>query len=310
MTRRQYGLVLVSVAALLWSLAGLFVRLVDLPVWDLILWRCAFAGAALVVIAMLRPGRGGTFGWAGLGASILAAATMAAYAASLTLTSVANVLIVYATLPFATAGLAWFLLGERSSRRMLVASAASLAGVALVAGQSLRLDDLAGNALAVTMTIAFAGLLVITRRFGRIDLTRVNAVAAFLCVLIALPLFSGTVPTLPALALLAGFGILTTALSFVLFLEGGRHIPSTEAALISLLDVLLGPLWVWFVVAEDPGAGALVGGAVVLVAVVWYLSPGLAWRPRGRRPAKTPPGLLDAAPTVEASCRECRSSAS
>lgn len=301
MTRRRLGLALVSIAVLFWSLAGLFVRLVDLPVWDLILWRGAFAGIALVAIAVLRPARGLGYGWAGLGASVLAGGTMAAYAASLTLTSVANVLIVYATLPFATAGLAWVLLGERSSRRMLAASAVSLMGVALVAGQSLRLDDVAGIGFAATMTLAFAALLVMTRRFGRIDLTWVNAIGAFLCVLVALPMASDTLPNLRDLMILAGLGILTTALSFLLFLEGGRYIPSTEAALISLLDVLLGPLWVWLVVAENPGAGALTGGAVVLAAVVWYLSLGLGGRARRTRSATRQPDLAIEATCVEAS---------
>ncbi|WP_279356322.1 EamA family transporter [Methylobacterium indicum] len=112
--RRRDGLALVAVATLLWSLAGLFVRLIDLPAWDLILWRSVFAGLALLAISILRPAKDLAFGWIGLGASVLAAVTMAAYAASLTLTSVANVLIVYATLPFVSAGLAWLLLGERS----------------------------------------------------------------------------------------------------------------------------------------------------------------------------------------------------
>ncbi len=254
MTRRRYGLTPWGPPFFSGVFAGLFVRLADVPVWDLILWRCGFAGLALVVISIAQPTQGAVFGWTGFGASILAAVTMAAYAASLTMTSVANVLIVYATMPFATAGLAWFLLGERSSRRMLVASTVSLAGVAVMAGQSLRMDDLAGIALALTMTLAFAGLLVVTRRFERIDHTRVNAVAALLCVALALPMFSGTVPSVRTLVLLAGLGILTTALSFLLFLEGGRHISSTEAALMSLLDVLLGPLWVWLVVAENPAS--------------------------------------------------------
>ncbi|MET0529678.1 MAG: DMT family transporter [Microvirga sp.] len=277
-SQRRYGLVLVTVATILWSLAGLFVRLIDLPVWDLILWRSLFAGISLLAISLLWSPRNATFGWIGLGASILAAVVMASYAASLTLTSVANVLIVYATLPLATASLVWLLLGERSSRRLLIARAVSLAGVVIVPGQSLQITDVAGNGLAVLMTVAFAGLLIMARRFERIDLAMVNAVASLLCALAALPLSSGSIPEMTTLMLLAALGILTTALSFLLFLMGGRHIPSTEAALIGLLDVLLGPLWVWLAVSEHPGNGALLGGAVVLAAVVWHLAPGLQWR--------------------------------
>ncbi|MFD2239344.1 DMT family transporter [Aureimonas populi] len=283
--RRHYGLLLVAVAMLLWSTAGLFVRMIDVGVWDLILWRSLFAGGALLAVAFLWPQNGGTYGWTGFGASIVAAISMSAYAASLTLTSVANVLIIYATLPFFTAALAWALMGERSSRRMLMASALSLAGVAIVAGRSLQPSDMAGNGLAILMTVTFAGLLILSRRFPRTDLALVNAVAALLCVAAVLPFSSGAVPAGRDILLLLGLGVLTTALSFLLFLMGGRHIPSTEAALIGLLDVLLGPLWVWLAFAEHPGQGALVGGGIVLMAVTWYLLPGL-----GRRTGSAPPG--------------------
>ncbi|WP_279356321.1 DMT family transporter [Methylobacterium indicum] len=174
----------------------------------------------------------------------------------------------------------------------------SLSGVVLVAGQSAHLDGVAGNGLALLMTLAFAGLLIVARRFARIDLVRVNTVAALLCVLVALPMSSGAVPSLTSLALLAALGILTTALSFVLFLMGSRHIPSTEAALIGLLDVVLGPLWVWIAVSEDPGQGALIGGAIVLAAVVWYLAPNLGWRPKGGLRGRSRPDPGDAMPSV------------
>ncbi len=275
MERRGYGILLVTSAMVLWSLAGLFVRLIDLSIADLVLWRSLFAGAALSILCIVSPARGAAFGWIGLGASLLTAVSTSAYAASLTLTSVANVLIVYATLPFVTALLGWSLMGERSSRRMVAASAASLFGVVIVAGQSFRPADMAGNALALFMTVTFAALLLLTRRFGRIDLALTNAVASLVGAAVALPFSSGAIPGAEDLLLLAGFGVLTTALPFLLFLSGGRHVPSTEAALLGLLDVLLGPLWVWLVFSEHPGNGALVGGGIVLAAVVWYLVPGL-----------------------------------
>lgn len=74
--QRQYGLILVTVATLFWSLAGLFVHLIDVPVGDLILWRSFFAGCALLAIAVLCPARESVFGWAGFGASLLSAASM------------------------------------------------------------------------------------------------------------------------------------------------------------------------------------------------------------------------------------------
>jgi drug/metabolite transporter (DMT)-like permease len=67
------------------------------------------------------------------------------------------------------------------------------------------------------------------------------------------------------------FGIATTAGAYVLFLIGGRYIPSGEAGLIGMLDVVLSPLWVWWLFDERPSHAALIGGVLVLGAVVWYL---------------------------------------
>jgi drug/metabolite transporter (DMT)-like permease len=86
---------------------------------------------------------------------------------------------------------------------------------------------------------------------------------------------SAVVPSPAELVILALFGITTTSLAYLLFLTGGRYIPSSEAGLIGLLDVVLAPLWVWLVYAEEPGVAALVGGGLVLAAVVWYLLAGL-----------------------------------
>ncbi|MGL5009433.1 MAG: EamA family transporter, partial [Paracoccaceae bacterium] len=82
---------------------------------------------------------------------------------------------------------------------------------------------------------------------------------------------TGPVPDAQQMVVLALFGATTTALAYALFLIGGRHVPSGEAGLISMIDVVLGPLWVWWLFAEDPGKAALTGVAVVLVAVIYYL---------------------------------------
>ncbi|MCH4090130.1 MAG: DMT family transporter [Acetobacter sp.] len=264
---------------LFWSLAGLFVRLINVSVGDLILWRSLFAGCALLVIAVLWPAKNTVFGWAGLGASLLAAVSMAAYAVSLTLTSVANVMILYATLPFFTTAIGWAFIGERSPRRALIASAVSLIGVGIVAAQGMKISDMSGNILALFMTVTFAGLMILARAIPQLNLALINAVAAFLCSLAALPFSSGSIPGLHDLAFLFALGILTTALSFLLFLMGSRFISSTEAALVELLDVVLGPLWVWLVLSEDPGIGALIGGGIVLAAVLWNLAPSLRYKP-------------------------------
>ena len=71
------------------------------------------------------------------------------------------------------------------------------------------------------------------------------------------------------------FGLTTIGLAFVLFMEGAKFIPSAEAGLISLLDVVLGPLWVFIAFGENPGLATMLGGAIVLGAAIWRMAPEL-----------------------------------
>jgi drug/metabolite transporter (DMT)-like permease len=99
----------------------------------------------------------------------------------------------------------------------------------------------------------------------------INAAAAALCAVACWPWMEAGVPSHYEILVLAAFGLATTALAYLLFLIGGRYIPSSEAGLIALLDVVLSPLWVWLVFAEQPGNAAIVGGLIVVAATAWYL---------------------------------------
>ena len=77
------------------------------------------------------------------------------------------------------------------------------------------------------------------------------------------------------LGVLFVFGLTTIGLAFVLFMEGAKLIPSADAGLISLLDVVLGPIWVFLAFGENPGLATLLGGAIVLGAAVWRMAPEL-----------------------------------
>ena len=268
---------MITVAAVLWSTAGLFVRALDLDVWTMLGWRSVFAAISLGAIVVYQN-RGGTLaavrglGWPGVAAVPIGVISMTGYVASLKLTTVANVMVVYATVPFVAAGVAFLWIGERAARRVLVASGIALLGIMVMAGSATRMQDIAGNACAFVMTASFAVQLVMARRYPALQMAAVNAIAASLCALVCWPMMAATMPSPLQFLLLAGFGVTTTALAYLLVLTGARHIPSGEAGLVGLLDVVLGPLWVWLAFSEQPGAVALVGGGLVLAAVLWYLA--------------------------------------
>ena len=277
---RSYGATLVAAAAVLWSTGGLFVRALDLDLWTMLAWRALFSALSLAVVVIVRN-RSRTFselgrlGWPGLIAIPISFISITSFVTAVKLTTVANVMIVYATVPFLAAGVSYLWIRERPNRRVLVASVIAFIGIALMAGAAPRLQDVAGNAVALLMTFTFAVQLVMARRYPTLPMAPVNCGGAALCALVFFPLASSTIPTAHELSILLLFGIATTGAAYVLFLIGGRYIPSGEAGLIGMLDVVLSPLWVWWLFNEQPGHPALIGGVIVLGAVAWYLGAQL-----------------------------------
>ena len=273
------GVALVTAATVLWSTAAVYVRLLALDVWTVQAWRSLFGALSLFVVIAARHGRDTprafvSIGWKGLAVVPASAISMGAYVAALRLTTVANVMVVYATAPLIAAAVAYCWIGERITRRTVIASLVALAGIAVMAGNATRAGDIAGNALSFVMTLCFAVLLVMARRYPDLAMAPINALGAALVAAVCWPLMPRGVPSAGELAILALFGATTMGLAYLLVLTGGRRIPSSEAALIGLLDVVLGPFWVWFLFGERPGTAAVIGGGLVLGALVWYLAGG------------------------------------
>ncbi len=273
---RRLGIVMVAASAVLWSTAGLFVRLATLDTPTLVLWRSLFAALTLGGLAVARGGPGrmlavGRSGWPGVLFVATSVVSSTAYVLSLRLTTVANVMTVYAALPFIATAIGFVWIGERVSARFLLAGAIASGGIVAMAGASSGLGDLAGIVAALIMTAGFALQLVAIKRFGRVDVMALNACAALTCVPLMLPFAGLFLPTPVQLLSCACYGALTTGFAYVLALEGGRLVSPGEVGFISMLDVVLGPLWVWLAFAERPGVAVIAGGAVVLGAVAWYL---------------------------------------
>ncbi|MEK1875442.1 MAG: DMT family transporter [Rhizobium altiplani] len=288
MQPRTYGILLVSIATIMWSTAGLFVRALDLDVWTVLGWRSLFGGLALTIIILAKkrisaePGKVPLYFYPLFG--LMAAISMYGYIGALKLTTVANVLAIYATVPFVAAAIAYVWLKEKISRRVLIASMIAFVGVLIVAGFGARPQDIAGNALAFLMTLTFSILLVAARRYPALRLAPVNALGSGFCVLLCLPLMSHAIPSLQEILVLAVFGSTTSGIAYLLFMTGGRYSPSSEAGLIGLLDVVLGPLWVWLAFSETPTLSTIIGGVIILISVFWYLWSGMA---RSQQPRRT-----------------------
>ena len=279
---RRRGILLVLTATVLWSLAGLFARLLaHLDVWTVLGWRALLGSASISVVGLVEWRRGRLdepFGFGPLSplVALLAMVAISAYTASVMTTTIADVMVIYATLPFVAAAIGWLVNRERVSPRTLVASAVALAGIVLIFANGLGSGRLLGQGLSALMTVAFAGMVVLQRRQPKASMIAVNAIGALGSGLFGLVISPHPPLGVYDLTVLFVFGLTTIGLSFVMFMEGAKFIPSAEAGLISLLDVVLGPIWVFLAFGENPGAATLLGGAIVLAAALWRMAPDLA----------------------------------
>ena len=204
-------------------------------------------------------------GRAGLAVAALMAVSSGSFIVALNHASVANILFMQALAPV-LAAVFGMLVGEPVSRRTWLAMAVAIGGVALMVGGPGRPHAL-GFGLSILMTVSFAGTLVITRHRRDVSMAPATCLSQVLVLVSAAPFAHPGQVGSRDLVLLVSLGVGQIGLGFVFLTIGGRLIPAAEVALITLLEVVLGPLWVWLVLSEQPGVATLAGGVVVLGAV-------------------------------------------
>jgi drug/metabolite transporter (DMT)-like permease len=253
------------------------VRLIPLDAWTLLGWRSLFGIIAILVFALWQQGTAGLqfrklATRHGLVVVLCAGVGMICFVVSNVLTSVANVAVLYATLPFMTAGLAWIWIGERPSHRTIIASAAAFIGVIVMARGSIGGGHLLGDAIAIAMTLLTAVLTVTVRRHRDTPIMEAVIVGGLLAMaagmLFGAPADVGAVD----LGLLALFGAVTMGGGMALYTVGARRIPSAQAALLGAMETPLAPLWVWLAFGELPPTATFVGGALILAALAWHFA--------------------------------------
>ena len=278
---RRRGVLLVLIATVLWSMAGLFARLLaHLDVWTVMGWRALLGAVSIALVGLIEYLSGRLdnpfgFGRLSLVVALLAMVAISAYTASVMTTTIADVMVIYATLPFVAAAIGFLINGERVSPRTLAASGVALCGIVIMVASGLGSGRLLGQSLSALMTLAFAGMIVLQRRQPKVSMIAVNALGALGSGVFGLAHSPHEAIGAYDFLILFAFGLTTIGLAFVIFMEGAKFIPSAEAGLISLLDVVLAPIWVFLAFGENPGAATILGGAIVLAAAVWRMAPDL-----------------------------------
>lgn len=314
----RLGATLVFLSALFWSFGGAIARFLTIESsWTIVFWRALFAGLFLLVFLLVRDGPRETLrlyrnmGIPGLAVAFGFAVASTSFIIAIQFTTVANVVLIQAGVPLFAALMAWIVYRERISLSTWIAIAAVIFGVALMVmgGPALeRIDTMLGtdlfspaempsnqldmsrawigNLLAVTIATVFAMVTVVTRRFQNVRQSPGASLGCLASCLIALVMAPTIKVTAGELGILVIFGALNLGLGMALFVTGARMIPSAFAALLGTLETVLGPVWVAIVHHEIPATETIIGGAIVLAALLGYLYSAL----RKQQPvAQTPP---------------------
>ena len=273
-SQRRTGIVLVVAAAVAWSTAPFFTRLLPFDSWTILFWRGLFGAISISAVLVLTQGWSGLSDLVRLGkngwlVASLSAMGMVSFIPALQLTSVSNVAVIIATGPFVAAAMAWIWLREPAHWRTLLASLVALCGVAIIVSNAHASADVMGIALACFMTVAIAGMTVTVRRHKNTPMVAAAAVSNVLGSLVSIP-FAQSIAAVNGrdLVVLAMFGLFQVGMGLSLFMLGSRRLPSGQATLIGTLETPLMPFWVWLAFAEVPALRVFIGGALVMGAVI------------------------------------------
>jgi drug/metabolite transporter (DMT)-like permease len=277
---RRLGFWLVTAAALCWSSGGLIARLAGTDAWTTVFWRSVFCAAFLAgAVVLTQRGRLTHIvreaGWPGLLMAACFATASTAFIMALSRTSVANTLIIQSLSPFIAGLLGWLCLGELVRRRTWIAMGVALIGTVIMLWGSPGAGSRFGDMLALVTATAFAGATVVVRWHRAVQMPAAAALAAALAGLFSMAQATPSAATGRDLLLLALFGVGQLGVGMLLFTAGARLIPVAEASLIGVLECVLGPLWVWLAIGERPGLFELIGGTVILSALVAHTAADL-----------------------------------
>lgn len=274
-------------AALCWSSSGLFTRAISAELFNMLFWRGLFSGTLVLAAFFIMEGKAALpalkkLRWPSLAVAVLSASGMITGIGSLRYGSIADSMVIYATVPFITAGIAYFAIGEKPSRSTLIASAVALVGViVMIAGAGFG-GSMLGKGLALLMTLCMASFSVLLRQNRNVPMLPAMAGSAYLCAFFSFWFASSTSVSTHDLVLIASFGILQNGAGLIFYTLGSRKIPAAEATLLAALEVPFTPFWVWLLIGEVPGFYTLIGGAIVLTALFAHIVNEL----RGKTPAQ------------------------
>ncbi len=278
----ELGVLLILLAAVSWSTAGLFTRVITTDIPTTLFWRSLFGGLCVLGIAMaihkstdIRTAFRFTLGETVI--AILSTAGMICFISAFFHTTIANVAFVYGTMPLLTYILSLILLRVRANAVSLGCCVLSAAGVVVMTSGNNLPSDYLGIGLAFGMTIFMASLTVAAKFFPCADSTKATYLSALLGALVTAPFATfGNVSSADYFWLIV-YGIVNVGVGFGVYLIGVKRVSALVAALVGLTEIPLAPIWAWMLFKERMEVSVLLGGSVIVIAAVIYITSSGKW---------------------------------
>jgi drug/metabolite transporter (DMT)-like permease len=279
LTTQAKGLLITTAGVLAISPDTLLVRLLNLEKWSLLFYRGIIMAVCLSLLTLLLNGKETPeqfrkIGIPGLLIALLFTGSTICFVTSLYYTSVANTLIIVSASSMFAALYSRFLLQEQIPLRTLITMVVVISSIAYIVSDSLGGGSLKGDLLAVFSSMFIAGAFTVTRRTRACNMIPASALSGLLTAVISYFPATFTVLDLHSSILMLLLG-LALATAFALLTLGPRYISAPEVSLLMQLETVLGPLFIWLVIGEQPANSALVGGIIVITALALHSLLGL-----------------------------------
>lgn len=283
------GVVLVLMAGVFWSTMGLGIRNIEeANVWQILLYRSTSLSIFLFLLISFRSRfkpirtikRSGIAGVVG-GFALVVAFSGGIYA--IQTTTVANAMFLFASAPFFAAILGWLILRESVRHSTWIATAVAMAGIAVMVVDGISLGQMVGNISALASALGFA-IFTIALRWKKLeDMLPAIFLAGIFAIVISATIclandYSLMLSTNDA-SIAVAMGVFQVGVGLAIYTVGSKVVPAAELALLSMTEVLLGPVWVWIFLGETASVYTLMGGVILLLAIAGNALSGLRRKP-------------------------------
>ena len=273
------GVYYVITAGLLWSMMGLGIRIIDnANVWQILLYRSSSLVLFLYTVILLQRKQNPFILLYKAKAPIFfaAAGLFVAYSGGIYAiqnTSVANAMLLFASAPFITSIMAYLLLREKIKYYTVIAILLALIGILIMVLESVGSNSLKGGLAGVLSAFGFSIFTVSLRWGKKTDMLPAVFLSGLIAISLTIPIcyYQGLTLLLGKLdaTVALGLGVFQVGFGLILYTQGSKTVPAAELTILSLSEVLLGPIWVWLFLGETATQLTLIGGAILLIAIIY-----------------------------------------